>query len=96
MYIYSNCIDCPAISPRSQLALKHDGARVVQCLLKYGTEQIRGMVYKELKGEYGRRKDCEEAKEKEENVKKDRSEEDEGRQRERDGEGRRERGKTIN
>ena len=31
----------------------------MQCLLKYGTEQIRGMVYEELKGEYGRRNDCE-------------------------------------
>ena len=31
----------------------------MQCLLKYGTEQIRGMVYEELKGEYGREKECE-------------------------------------
>ena len=59
MYVSSNCFQCPTISPHSQLALKHDGARVVQCLLKYGTEQIRGMVYEELKGEYGRRNDCE-------------------------------------
>ena len=48
----------------------------MQCLLKYGTEQIRGMVYEELKGEYGRRNNCEE-REKEgvnekENVKEDR------------------------
>ena len=59
MYICNNYFHCLTISPHSQLALKHDGARVVQCLLKYGTEQIRGMVYEELKGERGREEDCE-------------------------------------
>ena len=47
----------------------------MQCLLKYGTEQIRGMVYEELKGEYGREKKCEdwekEKVSKKENVKVD-------------------------
>ena len=60
MYVQSNCFHCPIISSCLQLTLEHDGTRVVQCLLKYGTEQIRRMVYKELKGEYGRRNDCEE------------------------------------
>ena len=59
MYVRSNCFHCPTISPLSQLALKHDGACVVQCLLEYGTEKIRGMVYEELKGEHVRRNDCE-------------------------------------
>ena len=35
-----------------QLVLKHDMARVIQCLLKFGGEKTRTAVFHELKGAY--------------------------------------------
>ena len=43
-------LPCPLPLPPSQLALKHDTARVVQSSIKNGSKEHRSLIFSELKG----------------------------------------------